>query len=253
MGTPAKRRKLNESSSSKGKASPAPAKTLDFFFGKQQQHTPASHAADALKDNKESLAEGTELSDEQLARKLQTEWDNEIEERNGAPSSKAESLQAEEENESIASADIHIKGKEKEDQGCGKLTVDSIPNVAPPTSKPDGTKTLSLQSMGTAEDTITSSIPFDESPLTFEPSKYISELKRHWESEGGNASYALLTACFVMVNSTQSRIKIVDTLVNLLRVIIEGDPSSLLPVVCIIIISQILNTFLSALSSCSTR
>ncbi|KAK5240405.1 hypothetical protein LTR16_010679, partial [Cryomyces antarcticus] len=30
---------------------------------------------------------------------------------------------------------------------------------------------------------------------------------------------------------TQSRIKIVDTLVNLLRVIIEGDPDSLLPAV----------------------
>lgn len=37
----------------------------------------------------------------------------------------------------------------------------------------------------------------------------------------------------MLVNSTQSRIKIVDTLVNLLRTIIEGDPDSLLPTVCI--------------------
>ena len=35
----------------------------------------------------------------------------------------------------------------------------------------------------------------------------------------------------MLVNSTQSRIKIVDTLVNLLRVIIEADPKSLLPTV----------------------
>jgi len=67
--------------------------------------------------------------------------------------------------------------------------------------------------------------------LTFEPAKYIEDLQGHWAAEGGNASYALLTKCFVLVNSTQSRIKIVDTLVNLLRVIIEGDPSSLLPTV----------------------
>jgi DNA ligase-1 len=40
-----------------------------------------------------------------------------------------------------------------------------------------------------------------------------------------------LTRCFILINSTTSRIKIVDTLVNLLRTIIEGDPSSLLPAV----------------------
>ena len=92
--------------------------------------------------------------------------------------------------------------------------------------------TLSLQSAGSAEDNISSNIPFDESPLAFDPSKYVAELQGHWAAEGGDASYALLTRCFVLVNSTQSRIKIVDTLVNLLRVIIEGDPSSLLPTVC---------------------
>ncbi len=74
-------------------------------------------------------------------------------------------------------------------------------------------------------------MPFDESPLTFNLAKYVTELQGHWAAEGGDASYAILTRCFVLVNSTQSRIKIVDTLVNLLRVIIEADPNSLLPTV----------------------
>ena len=91
--------------------------------------------------------------------------------------------------------------------------------------------TLSLQSATADEDTITYDIPFDQSPLTFDPQKYIPELKKQWVTDNGHATYALLTHCFVMVNSTQSRIKIVDTLVNTLRVIIEGDPQSLLPAV----------------------
>ncbi|PHH86062.1 hypothetical protein CDD83_10801 [Cordyceps sp. RAO-2017] len=91
--------------------------------------------------------------------------------------------------------------------------------------------TLTLQSADMAEDVVTSSIPLDEPPLTFDPLKYVSQLKEHWASEGGNASYALLTRCFVLVSATTSRIKIVDTLVNCLRVLIEGDPSSLLPAV----------------------
>jgi len=93
-------------------------------------------------------------------------------------------------------------------------------------------KTLTLQSVGSAEETLSSNIPFDESPLTFNPSKYVADLQVHWAAEGGDASYALLTRCFVLVNGTQSRIKIVDTLVNLLRVLIESDPGSLLPTVC---------------------
>jgi DNA ligase-1 len=67
--------------------------------------------------------------------------------------------------------------------------------------------------------------------LTFDPAKYIPQLQESWASEGGAASYSLLTRCFVLVNSTQSRIKIVDTLVNCIRLLIEADPSSLLPAV----------------------
>ena len=103
--------------------------------------------------------------------------------------------------------------------------------------KGKGKGTLSLQSTTTSKDTLTESIPLDESPLTFDPAQYIPQLKQHWasegegEGEGGSATYALLTRCFVLVSGTTSRIKIVDTLVNCLRLLIEGDPDSLLPAV----------------------
>ena len=88
-----------------------------------------------------------------------------------------------------------------------------------------------MQSATATEDTITSTVNLDQSPLSFDPSQYITDLKEQWNQEGGRATYAILTHCFVLVNQTQSRIKIVDNLVNLLRVLIEADPASLLPAV----------------------
>ena len=99
----------------------------------------------------------------------------------------------------------------------------------PPRDKGKGT--LSLQSVASSVDSVSESIPFDQSPLTFDPGDYVPALKAHWEKDDGNASYALLTRCFVLINGTASRIKIVDTLVNCLRVLIEADPGSLLPAV----------------------
>lgn len=94
-----------------------------------------------------------------------------------------------------------------------------------------GKNVLSLQSMAEAEETASATIPLDESPLTFEPSKYMPALKKAWATEGGDASYALLTRCFVIVGGTTKRIKTVDSLVNCVRLLIEADPSSLLPAV----------------------
>jgi DNA ligase-1 len=176
------------------------------------------------------------LTDEQLARKLQAEWDQEE-----ASDNSARQNSASKEADGILDSsgppdssigfqptyDIYSDGKRENEDEVGRL--DSRPEK--PQQEPKGKNTLSLQSTGSAEDAITSNIPFDESPLTFEPSKYVEDLQSHWAADGGNASYALLTRFFLLINSTQSRIKIVDTLVNALRVIIEGDPSSLLPTV----------------------
>ncbi|KAL4820920.1 ATP-dependent DNA ligase [Aspergillus spinulosporus] len=166
-----------------------------FFQGQTAKRTEKSEQSSLPADTEQHL------SDEALARKLQAEWNNEQ-----APASPATAPHS----EPTAASPSPEKDREQKKAKVG---------------------VLSLQSSTGTEDTISLSAPFDQSPLVFDSSRYARELKAHWSAEGGNASYALLTRAFVLANSTTSRIKIVDTLVNFLRVLIEGDPSSVLPAV----------------------
>lgn len=247
-GTPSKRRKKNDH-----QGSTQPVRGLDFFFNKQQasqkeQTTDPGVDVDAntedLYDDDANTARNgkkeQDLTDEEYARKLQAEFDEqdrllEANGRNGAHGER----HGEEEKESPD------RGPERQEedtievlkQDVGTATAEEA--TVPPAKKPIvnpfegfGKKdTLSLQSATAEEDTTTYSVPFDESPMTFNPQKYIPDLQKQWAPEGGRITYALLTQGFILINSTQSRIKIVDTLVNLLRTIIEGDPDSLLPAV----------------------
>lgn len=236
MATPTKRRKTNGF-----KASPQSVGSLDFFFGKQNEENAARAAKEdglhkeledtpcLAQENFSHDATAQALADENLARRLQLEWDTETRARDEAEESKEKASSQVNGNEKPASNVVARhqqlspsfspkKAERHKEEAYTDLT-HSIP------------ETLSLQSALSSKDTISSSIPFDEGPLKFDPSLYLPGLKRHWASEGGNASYGLLTRCFVLVNATQSRIRIVDTLVNFLRIIIEGDPESLLPAV----------------------
>ncbi|KAG9732630.1 ATP-dependent DNA ligase, partial [Aureobasidium melanogenum] len=223
MSTPSKRRKKNDGQ---------PVRGLDYFFGKQaqakQQPKETIHEAPEADPRNDTLDHDV-LSDEALARKLQAEWDEQDRASQAPTSSPSKSATTTEANQSAPALPEHVK----QERGIKEET--PTPAPAPVAVNPFaglGKKnTLSLQSATADDDTITYDIPFDQSPLTFDPQKYIPELKKQWVTDNGHATYALLTHCFVMVNSTQSRIKIVDTLVNALRVIIEGDPQSLLPAV----------------------
>lgn len=219
MSSPAKTRKLNN-----GKKQPAAqSKGLEYFFSKQKQpETPSPSTGQNGAPSSSSAA----LSDEELARKLQAEWAQEVASHRHTPS----------EGQSSTPKDSNVGAISKEEEGDSAPA--SVSQSAQPTAdatpkKQDIKKTLSLQSTGMVDDAVTNSIPLDESPLTFEPSKYVKLLQECWASEKGDATYALLTRCFVLVSATTSRIKIVDTLVNCLRILIEGDPSSLLPAVSV--------------------
>nr|POE96920.1 dna ligase 3 [Quercus suber] len=230
MSTPTKKRKRNEVDS------PKPGRNLDFFFGKQKDKIELAHtkeegqreSKDATIGDRAIEQNGSEsLSDEQLARKLQAEWDELDRQGHGLPST----VQA----DAIAHSNDPQRSRERDsnDEDPAEAEVNTLDpttnsNAFSALGKPS---TLSLQSATAEEDTISHDIPFDESPLTFDPRKYLPALRKQWAPEGDAATYAVLTHCFVLVNSTQSRIKIVDTLVNLLRTIIEGDPESLLPAV----------------------
>lgn len=213
MSSPSKKRKLNN-----GKKQPeAQPRGLEYFFSKQKQ--PVAIASSVGEDGAPSSA-STVLTDEELARKLQAEWDQEV--TNGSRATQEDKKDQEKE----AMVDV------LESDSTPASTSQPVPSTVENTpKKQDAKKTLALQSTGMADDVITTSIPLDESPLTFEPSKYVNELQEYWAAEGGDASYAFLTRCFVLVSATTSRIKIVDTIVNFLRILIESDPSSLLPAV----------------------
>ncbi|RSL79195.1 hypothetical protein BHE90_002031 [Fusarium euwallaceae] len=219
MPSPTKKRKLNN-----GTQSSVPTRGLEYFFSKQRQNGSASNKNPEAQNKDEATSDTQEnLTDEELARKLQAEWDQEVANERQANQTGTRSTPSEQDG---------AKSRDESTAASELKPPKALPTMPKPSASGDPKKpTLGLQSAGMAEDTISTSIPLDESPLTFEPSKYIPKLKEHWASEGGNASYALLTRCFVLISGTTSRIKIVDTLVNCLRVLIEGDPTSLLPAV----------------------
>ncbi|KAH7138053.1 hypothetical protein B0J11DRAFT_423981 [Dendryphion nanum] len=219
MGSPAKRRKKDDGTSQ-------PAKSLDYFFAKQREvvtkGSSATKETAQLSTERHNAQSKQELTDEELARQLQEEWNREDHVQD-VPSS----------NDLYDDPEpLLIYGKAAPStQNHAKVSPMSSPPEQAQSAPPKQTNTLSLQSTAAAEDVITANIPFDRSPLEFKPAEFIPDLQKHWASDGGHATYALLTRCFILVNSTTSRIKIVDTLVNLLRTIIEGDPGSLLPAV----------------------
>ena len=218
MSSPAKKRKLN---SNGGKSTASPSKGLEYFFSKQKQNEGSNSSVPAA--NKAPSDVSVMLADEELARKLQAEWDAESasDPRNGPESG-------------LINGDSKTVQRSSQPETAGpepKPAASAATLSQPDSHSRSSASTLTLQSTGISEDFVTMSIPFDESPLVFEPAKYVAQLQEHWKAEGGNASYALLTRCFVLVSGTTSRIKIVDTLVNCLRVLIEGDASSLLPAV----------------------
>jgi DNA ligase 1 len=238
MPSPAKKRKTN-------KDAPASIGTLDHFFAKQRNgtripaNTPLDNATGQIDGHKED-SEGEKksaqlekdqsaatLTDEEYARKLQEEWNRE----DAARSAEAAHTPSEAQEPHDSSINDPRKS-DVEDDPVKEPTESPSPSKPPTATSAKPNAFLSLQSNAVGEDAVANSIPFDTGPLSFDPNEYVSRLKDSWAAEsGGSATYALLTHGFVLVNSTTSRIKIVDTLTNLLRTIIVSDPESLLPAV----------------------
>ncbi|KAI4185780.1 MAG: hypothetical protein L6R41_003922 [Letrouitia leprolyta] len=236
MATPSKRRKTNNHNNSQ-----RPVKNLDYFFGSQKAKipsTPQQSTQDVAGEAKSAAAKEPEqhLTDEQLALNLQQELNaadrghdvTEVRQKTAPKNEKHEEhahVKAGEEALTDSGATLQLlvsAQKRQEDEPINPLENE--------VKLPKG-NILSLQSTTSAENAISSVVPFDENPMTFDPSKYLPDLKKHWATHDGEASYGLLTRCFVLVNGTKKRNKIVDMLVNFLRTIIEADPDSLLPAV----------------------
>ncbi|PYH93284.1 ATP-dependent DNA ligase [Aspergillus ellipticus CBS 707.79] len=199
MSSPAKKRKRDDPASTSQRT----RSIASFFQGQASKQ--AEKTQQPLQSVPEAPTEQT-LSDKALARKLQAEW-----------------------NQEDATPDTQT-----DDTPSSEPTTATPLNTGDDDRKPIKVRKnniLSLQSSTGTEDTVSLAVPLDQSPITFDATKYAQELKGHWATDNGDASYALLTRAFVLANATTSRIKIVDTLVNFLRVLIESDPSSVLPAV----------------------
>lgn len=243
MESPAKRRKITKSTT-------ASARQIDAFFRKPQPPAPLLRTAVDDITHESDLPSSQGLSDEEFARQLSAQWAEE-EKALGQPSQARasestsslsdEKLQRANEPEEVTH---HPSSPPRQDHH-----IDSKPGVSTFTSKhppgplglgdkpPDPTSSssknfLSLQSAGSIEDKITDNIQLDEDWLSFSVPSHLSPLKSQWEANGGgDSTYALLVRCFTLVNATTKRLKILSIMINCFRIIIEGDPDSLLPAV----------------------
>ena len=237
---PAKKRKANaQPESHRGK-------TLDHFFAKK----PAGANTDPAPPRFDGL------TDEEYARKLAKEWNSEA--GNASAVSKRQRSSSVERLENSGSdgdgAGIGVSGAGDTNklahkdtppkEGTDEVTVLEYPDSVQPlqktyTAEDPGSKPPPLSSPKDAKREVSlkaeeeflkiiETIPMDTDPLSFDPDNY-RDLSEYWP--GGKATYGLLVKAFVLVNATKSRIKIVDTLVNLLRMLIRLDPESLLPAV----------------------
>ena len=79
MASPAKKRKLN----SDGKKTVVPSRGLEYFFAKQRQASASSPGPASQNNNQSDEKSEGSLTDEELARKLQAEWDAEARSEQG--------------------------------------------------------------------------------------------------------------------------------------------------------------------------
>ena len=228
MASPTKRRKKNDGSGTP--AAGAGVRTLDFFFGRKAVAVAAGGKVEEKQKSEGMGVDGDggagvekeKETDEELARRLHEEWngvesaDGNVNVRGSGSGSRDDSVTAavEEEVVMIWEKKGVLDGRDLSSQQEALSSKTVVPTSVPPT-------TLDAE-------TAHSTIPLDQDPLKFTPELYTPLLHSFPNSR---ATYALLTHCFVLITSTRSRIKIVDTLTNLLRLLIISDSPSLLPAV----------------------
>lgn len=219
---------------------------VDFFFKQQiekQSRSPKLNGGDGglfVKDDREDEWEiqrrKQEEEDERLARELQSmEGKQEAEDEEFARQLAKDYDEIEQSTNIrvhrnvIMDEDEDIYGRQKareSPESPSKALKRSIESDKSPEVPP--TKTLTLDSPTSTSLEEIYSIPLDKDPLEFDPARDAS-CAAAWCPN--RTPYAFLTHAFILINSTRSRIKIQDYLVNTLRVVTHHDPSSLLPLV----------------------
>jgi DNA ligase 1 len=226
--SPTKKRKLDSTPVKRG---------VDFFFKKQVER----NQAPATNGREEKLFVESDGEGEDIRRRRQEEEDEvfarslqELEGRQEVDDEEfARRLAKDYEDEHINGGHPEVDGIDDEEDIYGepppKLPSEDTtkqPSL-PPKFAPADPQSPKLILDPTTLDQIYS-IPLDKDPLNFNP-QTDAPIASTWFPN--LTPYAFLTHSFILINSTRSRLKIVDYLVNTLRVIISHDPASLLPLV----------------------
>jgi DNA ligase-1 len=209
---------------------------VDFFFKKQVEKKQAPTAnggegklfVESDREDEDVRRRKQEEEDEVFARSLQDlEGRQEIDDEDFA---RRLAKDYEDEHAHATKPDIDTVSDDSEDLYGQPLPKPPSEN---PTKQPSPQKLPSdFQPPKLTLDTTTLeqiyAIPLDKDPLTFNPLTD-APIASTWSPN--LTPYAFLTHSFILINSTRSRLKIVDYLVNTLRVITYHDPASLLPLV----------------------
>src|ERR1700744_4626325 len=162
MESPAKRRKKNDS-----KHSAVTHRNLDFFFRKQsnkEQDVTNGPADNGREETHKPSPSEQHLTDEELARKLQEEWANEDKRDSPRYDSAGDMSSGKQE-------DTEHKVEKDRNKFVAAAPKDNPPFEPQQTANATVKRVLGLQSTASEEDTITLTVPFDQSPLTFDPSQ----------------------------------------------------------------------------------
>ncbi|KAK9352339.1 hypothetical protein V1523DRAFT_414281 [Lipomyces doorenjongii] len=215
-GTP--KRIRNNATAATPASSPGSTRTLDFFFANRSlNNSQVDHTAGIWEPSQQKSENGNEIADEELARKLQAQFDAEYHERN--QNNTARQLVQNPEQTSIFDNTV-VSNSEGDTLKVSESDL-SIETVDCGVRQPSPAQEVALKSTAAPYESI-AAIDFIVSPPEFDPIEHLAALKSLVP-----APYFLLTHMFTQVDATRSRIKIINGLTNFIRLLMLLDQSAI--------------------------
>ncbi|KAK9239954.1 hypothetical protein V1525DRAFT_396429 [Lipomyces kononenkoae] len=200
-------------------SSPGSKRTLDFYFANRSLNdTPVDSTSGVRKLSQSKAENGNEKADEELARKLQAQFDTEYQLLNQSNLSSREIGHRSEYSTTPDATIYYTENYMPKILESDILAVDADGGEQqPPSSAEAATSKSTAAIFGSI-----AAIDFTVSSSEFDPNLYLAALKSFVR-----APYFLLTHLFTQVAATRSRIKIVNGLTNFIRLLMLLDMSAL--------------------------
>ncbi|KAK9313004.1 hypothetical protein V1524DRAFT_437565 [Lipomyces starkeyi] len=195
-------------------SSPGSKRTLDFFFANRSlNNSPVDR-----KPSQQKAENGNEIADEELARKLQAQFDAEYHELN--QNNTARQLVQDPEHTTIFD-NAGVSNFETDTLKVSESDISVAETVDCGVRPPPPAKEDALNPTAAIYGSI-ATIDFTVGPPEFDPIEHLTALKKLIP-----APYLLLTHLFTQVDATRSRIKIINGLTNFIRLLMLLDKSAI--------------------------